>query len=493
MPDPRTPSVPGVSRLSPVAHTHFSSVFRGFQDRFDRWVAVKVLHAVPHEGSEAARLRFERECAVTGRLGGHLYVVALYDCGFLRDGRPYLITEFCERGSLADRLTESGALPACEVVEIGAKIAAALVATHRAGVIHRDVKPANILVRAGGEPALADFGVSIRTSGDAGRDLDAFSPGYAPPESLTEGSYSVAGDVYSLGSTLYALLTGRPPVPVVAGESPMAYTDRVVSRPVVPLDRDAVAPEVSDAVHAMLAKRPEDRPTAHDVLLALTSAPGTSGPSRRKAREHGPIRRAAVLVASLVTVAALAAVALGFGPTVAGSAEADGGQGPAPSATASPSSPPDAEDRPRGRVVPRGYHRAAGPEGLVVVVPDGWQIGPAAADHNLKGTDPDDPERFVLFGGEVAEDRSQLERVEELVAQLPDYRPVSLSRVDYGDADDAVDWELAFTLDGQRVRAHGRYWRIDGREYAVYSRAREEDRTQMEAVFDVMVATARPR
>jgi hypothetical protein len=65
--------------------------------------------------------------------------------------------------------------------------------------------------------------------------------------------------------------------------------------------------------------------------------------------------------------------------------------------------------------------------------------------------------------------------------------------VEYGDAEDAVDWEAAFTLDGQAVRAHGRYWRTDGREYAVYSRAREDDVEEMEETFDVMVETARPR
>jgi hypothetical protein len=154
---------------------------------------------------------------------------------------------------------------------------------------------------------------------------------------------------------------------------------------------------------------------------------------------------------------------------------------------------PPTEDSMPQPSVPDGYHEVDGPEGLVVAIPDGWAVGPAAAHHNRKATDPHDPERFVLFGAEAADDQSQLDRVAELATQLPDYRPIALRQVEYGDAEDAVDWEAAFTLDGQDVRAHGRYWRIDGKEYAVYSRAREEDVEEMEDTFDVMVETARPR
>lgn len=81
----------------------------------------------------------------------------------------------------------------------------------------------------------------------------------------------------------------------------------------------------------------------------------------------------------------------------------------------------------------------------------------------------------------------------ELTRQLPDYRPIAVREVEYGAAEDAVDWEFGFTLDGHDVRAHGRYWRIDGREYAVYSRALAEDVEEMEETFEVMVETARPR
>jgi hypothetical protein len=134
-----------------------------------------------------------------------------------------------------------------------------------------------------------------------------------------------------------------------------------------------------------------------------------------------------------------------------------------------------------------------GPEGLTVAVPDGWQVGPAATAHVRKATDPDDSEALVLFSGEVAPDRSQLDRVAEMTGQLPDYRPIAVDEVDFGRAEDAVDWKFDFTLDGRQLTAHGLYWRVDGTEYAVYSRAPEEDEEEMEAVYDVLVDTAQPR
>lgn len=355
MSDPHLPAVPGVTRLTPMAHRGSSSVYRGYQERFDRWVAVKVITMEPgNQLGPDARRRFERECAVTGRMSSHPNVVGIFDCGILDDGQPYLVTEFCEGGSLADRLARTGPLPAADVADIAWKIAAALRDTHREGIIHRDVKPANILLRATGEPALADFGLSVRSSSDASRGLDAFSPAFAPPEVLAHGEQSAAGDVYSLGATLYTVLTGRPPVPTVAGEAPLAYLRRVVEEPIAPIDRAGVDPRLAETVHAMLARRPQDRPTAADVVTRMQAvraaandpAEGTGAasrasvedtswrrdletetqlrppkePDRRRSRlrpSPRQLRWAGVVAAVVVAVAALAGV-LVYGPSLAG-------------------------------------------------------------------------------------------------------------------------------------------------------------------------------
>jgi serine/threonine-protein kinase PknK len=181
------PFVPGVAELSQVGRGGFATVFRGYQERFDRWVAVKVLD-VDRLDSASLR-RFERECAAMGRLSNHVFVVTIYDSGILDEGRPYLLSEYCDGGSLEEQLARFGHLPMDQVLNIGYKIASALHDAHRMGIIHRDVKPANILIRSSGEPGLADFGLSLRTDSTASRGLDAFSPDHAAPESpwLGEG------------------------------------------------------------------------------------------------------------------------------------------------------------------------------------------------------------------------------------------------------------------------------------------------------------------
>src|SRR5262249_39450916 len=137
-------------------------------------------------------------------------VVAVLDWGLTGLGQPYLTMEYFEHGSLRDLLTAHGPLPLTDVHRIGVKVAAALGAAHREGIIHRDVKPQNVLLSRYGEPALADFGTArMTTAPELSWRSDALTPVYAAPEILQGQSPSPASDVYSLGSTLYQLLSGR--------------------------------------------------------------------------------------------------------------------------------------------------------------------------------------------------------------------------------------------------------------------------------------------
>ena len=156
---------------------------------------------------EHSARRFLREARLTGRLTGHPHVVTALDAGTTRGGNPYLVTDLYEGGSLQDRLAASGPLPAAEVAAVGAKIAGALADAHALGIIHRDVKPNNILVSRFGEPALADFGVAVVPDTlSAVTMVNAFTPHHAAPEILNGAGASPLTDVYSLGSTLYHLL-----------------------------------------------------------------------------------------------------------------------------------------------------------------------------------------------------------------------------------------------------------------------------------------------
>lgn len=251
--------VPGYEDLSPIARGGFASVYRARQVAFDREVAVKVLTVEIGDGKD--RRRFERECVLTGRLTGHPAIVTILDSGFTDHGQPYLTTPFYHAGSLAEHLRREGAFSADETLRIGIAVAGALELAHRNGILHRDVKPANVLLSAYGEPALTDFGIAalVQANGATATQLtQAFTVDHAPPEVLEGGRATVGADVYSLGSTLWMLLTGSAPF---AGGDPglLPSALRVRNDPLPPIGR----PDVPDSLVAVLtkamAKQPEDR------------------------------------------------------------------------------------------------------------------------------------------------------------------------------------------------------------------------------------------
>src|SRR3569833_3337818 len=172
--------VPGYRILERAGEGGFSVVYRAHQQRLGRIVALKV-QSVEAVGDDTMR-RFERECQITGRLTGHPIAVTVLDTGRTSGGRPYISMDYFEHGSLRDRLSREGPLPVPDVLRIGVMIAGALAATHEAEVLHRDVKPQNILVSKYGEPALADFGVARLVDSSEATHTIAFTPHHAAPE-----------------------------------------------------------------------------------------------------------------------------------------------------------------------------------------------------------------------------------------------------------------------------------------------------------------------
>ncbi|GIH34603.1 serine/threonine-protein kinase [Microbispora amethystogenes] len=209
------PLVPGYETLGVLGQGGFGVVYRARQLAVGREVALKVDNRVLV--SDRDRRRFMREVTSAGALSGHPHVADVYDAGVLGDGRPYMVLELCPNGSLADRLRDGGPLGPCEVRDIGVRIADALAAAHALGVLHRDVKPANILVNSYGMVALSDFGLATMPGaggavpGEVSVTRESLTPAYAPPEAFDLTEPTAAGDVYSLAATLYALLSGRPP------------------------------------------------------------------------------------------------------------------------------------------------------------------------------------------------------------------------------------------------------------------------------------------
>ena len=287
------PDIPGHTIIDVLGTGGFATVYRGWQIAVGREVAVKVDSRVLL--GERDRRRFFREVTAAGRLSGHPNVIDVYDAGTLGDGRPYLVMELCPAGSLNDELHRHGPMSAAQVRGIGIGIADALAAAHSAGVLHRDIKPANILLNRFGIVGLADFGLAsiVAASGEQSVTRDALTPAYAPPESFRLEDPTVAGDVYSLAATLYALLAGRPPrFPAGAGSPSPAALPYLHDQPVE--DVPGAPPGLLAVLRQCLAADPAARlPSAaalRDALAALpeepVGPPGAPGPASAPTRSR---------------------------------------------------------------------------------------------------------------------------------------------------------------------------------------------------------------
>ncbi len=257
-----TVQIPGFSDLTEVGSGGFGTVYAATEDFTDRRVAVKVLK----QGLDASdQRRFERECQTMARLSDQPNVVTLYSAGFTDDDRPFIVMELLAGGSLAERLEENGPLDWRQVQHIGLKMADALVQAHEAGVLHRDIKPANILM-VGDEPKLSDFGIaSFLDSTTATSTNISVSLQHAPPETF-DNIRDERSDLYSLGSTLYALLTGSAPFLRVGENSVNPLLNRILNEEPQPIARPDVPPALRSLVLEMLRKDPNERPQTAALL-----------------------------------------------------------------------------------------------------------------------------------------------------------------------------------------------------------------------------------
>ncbi|MDQ1308289.1 MAG: hypothetical protein QG671_4123 [Actinomycetota bacterium] len=247
--------LPGITLTARLGRGGFATVYRARQDALDRDVAVKILSGdLSHD--EDAR-RFTNECRAVGRLSTNPHVVDIYEAGVTTGSVGYLVMPYCKNGSLADLLSQRRALPAATVVDVGIALADALQAAHGQGIIHRDVKPENVLISDRGQPLLSDFGVAALSDvqGQYTSSI-AFSRSHAAPEVLAENDYGPASDIYSLGSTLYTLLAGRPPY---EGATEAQQLSLIRSTPLPPIARNDIPPQVLDLLRQSLEPVPAHR------------------------------------------------------------------------------------------------------------------------------------------------------------------------------------------------------------------------------------------
>ena len=393
-----------------VAQGGMGAVWRARDLRLDRPVAVKVLAGEALDDPSAVE-RFDREARTVARLS-HPNIVAIHDFG--SDGADsYLVMELVKGRSVAD-LIALGPLSVAQAVTIAAQTCDGLAAAHAAGVVHRDVKPANLIVTPAGVVKICDFGIArlqhaVGQSRLTGSAVAMGSSRYMAPEQVLDQPVDERADLYGLGCTMYAMLTGRPPFP---GDNPIAVVEQHVTQ--APADvrsrRSGVPADLAELVNALLAKAPADRPADAKTVsarlaamfgeiadaepttsnLRLAAIPGAATiPGLRGPATAGGSRRArwvtpALLLGVPAVVAALILVPLlgNTGPTTAD----------VPPASATPSATP----APAGSTAAPTPSRTGRPQPAIttnppVVVVPGPIVTPARSPARTTPAAPTDP------------------------------------------------------------------------------------------------------
>jgi serine/threonine protein kinase len=260
--------------VSQVGAGAMGVVWKAHDERLHRAVAVKLL--LPRAGlseveAEEAKGRVMREARLAARFH-HPHAIAVYNVD--EDaGTPYLIMEYLSSESLATVVAQRGPLPPAEVARIGSQVAAALAVAHEAGIVHRDIKPDNVLVAQDGTAKITDFGIS-HAIGDGTMTATGFlagTPAYLAPEVARGQEATFSADVFSLGSTLYAAVEGTPPFGL--DDNALALVFRVANSEITPPSRSG---PLTSVLAWLLESDPARRPGMREASEALA---GVTGPA----------------------------------------------------------------------------------------------------------------------------------------------------------------------------------------------------------------------
>ena len=261
--------IPGVGDAALIASGGSALVYEALSGTGER-LAVKVLQGI--HGSEVTR-RFDREITAGERLEGHPHIMRILHSGLTGADEPYLVMPLYPAGSLNDELEHTGAFPLHRATGDVAMVADALEFAHQRGVLHRDIKPGNIMRANDGSIVVTDFGIArVVDAGITSATIGASTPLYAAPEVLAENEASVRSEIYGLGALLYALLAGR--ASFSGSDNIWATMNRIRTETPPPIL--GVPAPVIRVIEQAMAKRPADRPASaqqfrENLRIALTA------------------------------------------------------------------------------------------------------------------------------------------------------------------------------------------------------------------------------
>jgi serine/threonine-protein kinase len=357
-----------------LGHGGMGVVLRAFEPALRREVAIKVL-APALACSATARQRFKREAQAAAAVS-HEHVVRVHGV-HEADGLPYLVMQYVAGESLQARLNRAGPLDVAEVVRIGSEAASGLAAAHARGLIHRDVKPANILIEEGtGRVKITDFGLA-RLADDVGLTRSGVvtgTPEYMAPEQARGEPVDPRSDLFALGAVLYACCTGHPPFRATTA---LAVLRRVTDETPAPVRalKPAVPAWLGGLVAQLLAKDPAERPPSAAAVAALLDgyrahlrrpatvpAPALPAPTGSRRPTRSSLRLPALVLAVLVLVAG--GVVLGLGPPA----------GPGDRPAEGRNEPPRFYQDFRGKPINEEFFQYMGLRDLIKEEPEGLRI-----------------------------------------------------------------------------------------------------------------------
>ncbi|MFC9325392.1 serine/threonine-protein kinase [Kitasatospora sp. NPDC057015] len=519
------------------------TVWRARDRMLDREVAVKELTVshLPEEELEILNARMKREASAAARIK-HPGVITVHDV-LEQDGRPWIVMELVDGRSLADVISQDGTLLPREAAEVGAQVLAALHRGHQLGVLHRDVKPGNVLLERGtGRVVLLDFGIATyEGSAELTRPGDLVgSPDYLAPERAQGERPGPASDLWGLGATLYAAVEGESPF---RRTSPLTTLAAVVGDP-LPEPRRAGA--LGPVLAALMAKDPAERPTADEALRMLAevtaghtmgfkkpepksppkvptqsvpvvdrtgtpalaedpepvtvpraaepATPATTPVTPVPVAPAAPVRRRSrarlvLQVAALGLASAL--VAGGAAYLVTAQKDRNGGAASGPTGTAAPQSPT------AGAPAPAGYRWTEDPGGFRFLLPETGGVWQRSMDRNQIYYSPDNKVHYLQFAVTVGQSTRPLDHLGQLELtvskNLAGYTQLKMADAKVKGHDAAV-WEFSYAAKegGRRHAVEAEFIDDQGTAYAVYLSCPEKDWTEGEQRFTTVLNSFEP-